>query len=254
MASIFCVRRGSVDARRSAPSISPRLLGICARGARWLRDLVAWWELRKFGGDYVAVQDTRRDELSSFLGSDARTRTIFNGVPPVDLRQIDTRFEAQCAPSSILQTINSSSWGWAGWSRKKDHLYFWRWQRSCTSSIRRPDLSGSETENCRANGRPRSPATACPTSVSCTGWKSDVRPYLAAADLLLHTAEYEGLPFAMIEAMSMGVPCAISRSVASELPFLNARNAIFYDDPGRLEHLVCSPAGSQERLGKPRAF
>ena len=71
-------------------------------------------------------------------------------------------------------------------------------------------------------------------------------PILAAADLLLHTAEFEGLPFALIEAMSMGVPCAISRSVASELPFLNARNAIFYDDPGRLEHLVCHPQALRE--------
>ena len=82
--------------------------------------------------------------------------------------------------------------------------------------------------------------------VSCTGWKSDVRPYLAAADLLLHTAEFEGLPFAMIEAMSMGVPCAISRSVASELPFLDARNAIVYDDPGQLEHLVARPQALRE--------
>jgi glycosyltransferase involved in cell wall biosynthesis len=78
-------------------------------------------------------------------------------------------------------------------------------------------------------------------AVSCAGWKSDVRPYLAAAELLLHTADYEGLPFALIEAMSMGVPCAISRSVASELTFLNARNAIFYDTPGQLEHLISRP-------------
>jgi len=79
-----------------------------------------------------------------------------------------------------------------------------------------------------------------------TGWKSDVRPYLAAADLLLHTAEYEGLPFALIEAMSMGVPCAISRSVASELPFLNTQNAIFYDDSGRLQYFICHPQALKE--------
>src|SRR3982074_276710 len=78
-------------------------------------------------------------------------------------------------------------------------------------------------------------------AVLWTGWKSDVRPYLAAADLLLHTAEYEGLPFALIEAMSMGVPCAISRSVPSELPSLNARNAIVYNDHGQLEHLIGRP-------------
>jgi hypothetical protein len=50
----------------------------------------------------------------------------------------------------------------------------------------------------------------------------------------------------LIEAMSTGVPCAISRSLASELPFLNERNAIFYDDPGRLEHLICHPQALRE--------
>jgi glycosyltransferase involved in cell wall biosynthesis len=82
--------------------------------------------------------------------------------------------------------------------------------------------------------------------VSCAGWKSDVRPYLAAADLLLHTAEFEGLPFALIEAMSMGVPCAMSRSVASELPFLDASNAIVYDDGGQLEQVVARPQALRE--------
>src|SRR6185437_15231658 len=55
--------------------------------AALLRDMVSWWELRKFEGEFVAVQDIRRNELSSFLGSEARTRTVFNGVPQVDVRQ-----------------------------------------------------------------------------------------------------------------------------------------------------------------------
>ncbi len=215
-----------------------------ARGAL-ARDLVAWWELRKFGGDYVAVQDTRRDELSSFLGSDARTRTIFNGVPPVDLNQIDgqrraMRAELNIADDQLLvvgvgrlvpqkrpfvflemakrlyKAHPQARFVWVGDGELSDE-----WQ----AAVARNGLSGV---------------------VSCTGWKSDVRPYLAAADLLLHTAEFEGLPFAIIEAMSVGVPCAISRSVAVELPFLDARNAIVYDDPGRLEHLIARPQALKE--------
>lgn len=202
-----------------------------------LRDLVAWWELRKFAGDFVAVQDTRRDELSSFLGSDARTRTIFNGVPPVDLKQIASqrnamRTELNVADGQLLvvgvgrlvpqkrpfvflemarrlhEQYPQARFVWVG-----DGELSSEWQ----AAVSRNGLSGV---------------------VSCAGWKSDVRPYLAAADLLLHTAEFEGLPFAMIEAMSMSVPCAISRSVASELPFLNASNAIVYDDPGQQDHLI----------------
>jgi glycosyltransferase involved in cell wall biosynthesis len=73
------------------------------------------------------------------------------------------------------------------------------------------------------------------------GWQSNVRPFLAAADLFLHTAEFEGLPFALIEAMSAGLPCAVSKTVAAELPFLRADNAIFYDTPGHLENVIARP-------------
>jgi glycosyltransferase involved in cell wall biosynthesis len=215
-----------------------------ARGAL-LRDLVAWWELRKFGGDYVAVQDTRRDELSSFLGSDARTRTIFNGVPPADLNQIDglrraMRAELSIADGQLLVV------GVGRLVPQKRPFVFLEMAKRLHEEypharfvwVGDGELSGEWQAAVARNG--------LSGIVSCTGWKSDVRPYLAAADLLLHTAEFEGLPFAMIEAMSMGVPCAISRSVAAELPFLDARNAIVYDDPGRLEHLVARPQALKE--------
>ena len=205
-----------------------------------LRDLVAWWELRKFAGDYVAVQDTRRDQLSSFLGSDARTRTIFNGVPPVDSSQIHAlrsamRAELNIADGQLLVV------GVGRLVPQKRPFVFLEVAKRLHEEhpvarfvwVGDGELSGEWQAAVARNG--------LSGVVSCTGWKSDVRPYLAAADLLLHTAEFEGLPFAMIEAMSMGVPCAITRSVASELPFLNARNAIIYDDTGRLDYFVCHP-------------
>lgn len=215
-----------------------------ARGAL-LRDLVAWWELRKFGGGYVAVQDTRRDELSSFLGSDARTTTIFNGVPPVDLSQIRALRSAMRAelniPDGQLLVVGVGRLV----PQKRPFVFLDMAKRLHEEHpqarfvwVGDGELSGEWQAAVARNG--------LSDIVSCTGWKSDVRPYLAAADLLLHTAEFEGLPFAMIEAMSMGVPCAISRSVASELPFLDARNAIVYDDPGQLEHLLARPRALKE--------
>jgi glycosyltransferase involved in cell wall biosynthesis len=210
-----------------------------ARGAL-LRDIVAWWELRKFKGTFIAVQDIRRNELSSFLGSEARIRTIFNGVPSVELGhrhglRSSTRAELgiednqflvvglgrlvpQKRPFVFLDVAGKlyeqhphTRFVWVG-----DGELSTQW----SAAIARAGLA---------------------EAASCIGWKSDVRPYLAAADLLLHTAEYEGLPFALLEAMSVGVPCAISRPVASELPFLNRRNAIFYDTPGLLEQFICRP-------------
>ena len=213
--------------------------------AALLRDLVAWWELRKFEGDFVAVQDTRRDELSSFLGSEARTRTIFNGVPAVDLKEREALRSSMRAELNITdnQTLVV---GVGRLVSQKRPFVFLEMARKLHEQYPQTRFvwvgDGELSEEWRAaivhNG--------LSDVILWTGWKSDVRPYLAAADLLLHTAEFEGLPFALIEAMSMGVPCAISRSVASELPFLDARNAIVHDDPDRLEHLISHPQALRE--------
>jgi len=215
-----------------------------ARGAP-LRDLVAWWELRKFAGDYVAVQDTRRDELSSFLGSDARTRTIFNGVPPVDLSRMQALRSAMRAelnvPDGQLLVV-----GVGRLVPQKRPLVFLEMAKRLHEQHPQARFVWVGDGELSAEWQAAVARNGLSGVVSCTGWKSDVRPYLAAADLLLHTAEFEGLPFAMIEAMSMGVPCAISRSVAAELPFLDARNAVVYDDPGRLEHLAARPQALRE--------
>lgn len=213
--------------------------------AALLRDLASWWELRKFGGNFVAVQDARRSELSSFLGSEARTRTIFNGVPPVELRQrhalrASTRAELDIADDQLLIL------GVGRLAHQKRPFLFLEMARKLHEQYPHARFVWVGDGELSAEWQAAIARDGLSDTVLWTGWKANVSPYLAAADMLLHTAEYEGLPFALIEAMSMGVPCAISRSLASELPFLNARNAVLYDDAGRLEHLICQPRGLKE--------
>lgn len=215
-----------------------------ARGA-WLRDLVAWWELRKFAGGYVAVQDTRRDELSSFLGSGARTRTIFNGVPPADMKETGAlrramRAELNVADDRLLIV------GVGRLVPQKRPFVFLDMAKHLHRLYPEARFVWVGDGELAAAWRAAVDGHGLSGVVSCVGWQSDVRPYLAAADLLLHTAEFEGLPFALIEAMSMGVPCAIARSVAAELPFLDARNAIVYDEAGGLERLLATPQALRE--------
>src|SRR5262249_23550635 len=50
----------------------------------WLRDTIAYWQLRKFDGPFVAVQDQRAVMLSEFLKHSVRVETVLNGVPRVD--------------------------------------------------------------------------------------------------------------------------------------------------------------------------
>jgi Glycosyltransferase len=63
--------------------------------------------------------------------------------------------------------------------------------------------------------------------ISHVGWQADVIPFLFAGDLLLHVAEYEDLPLAIAEAMSAGLPCAVTRNFASEIPFLTSTTFFF---------------------------
>lgn len=210
-----------------------------ARGA-FLRDIVARRELRKFEGKFVAVQDARREELSSFLGSDARTTTIFNGVPLVDLAQRRALRDSMRAELKLAdnQTLVLGVGRLVHQKRPFAFLDVAKKLYARHPQVRFAWVGDGELSS---EWREAVAREGLSDVVACTGWKPDVRPYLAAADLLLHTAEYEGLPFALIEAMSMAVPCAISRSLAAELPFLNRQNAIFYDEPGQLECTVSQP-------------
>ena len=53
--------------------------------------------------------------------------------------------------------------------------------------------------------------------VRLVGFRPDVRPVLAAADMFVQTSAREGLPYALLEAMAMGLP------------------AVVLDDPGSVE-------------------
>jgi glycosyltransferase involved in cell wall biosynthesis len=57
-------------------------------------------------------------------------------------------------------------------------------------------------------------------------WQNDVPRLLCGADLFLHVAEFEGLAFAILEALAAGLPCAITSNLLAEMPFLNERNSI----------------------------
>lgn len=56
-------------------------------------------------------------------------------------------------------------------------------------------------------------------SIICLGWQRDVRPFYASADIYLHTARFEGLPFSLLEAMSWRLPCVVSEELYDDLSF-----------------------------------
>src|SRR6266568_3310995 len=86
-----CLRRATNRAHLRGSSLSTIHITQSAAflGARiaWLRDWLARRCLCAYQGPYVAVQETRRKELSDFLRNGHATRSIFNGVPMLALDQ-----------------------------------------------------------------------------------------------------------------------------------------------------------------------
>ena len=216
-------------ARLSIPSLCTIHLTQSAQylGAQFApsRDYAAKRALRRFAGPKVVVLENRKRNLERFLGRDANIRTIANGVPVFDSAELaklrvikraelsldnDTllvaavgRMVPQKRPllfldkaEQILARIPSAKFIWVGDGWLNDD-----WDR-------------------RVSERHLSHA------VSRVPWQKEVLPFLAAADLFLHVANYEGLPLALLEAMSAGLPCAIVDNLLQEMPFLNPANSI----------------------------
>jgi glycosyltransferase involved in cell wall biosynthesis len=199
----------------------------------WLRDQISRAALRKYPGVLAAVQEVRRSELADFLDRRPRTRTIFNGVPLYDspavarLRKAKReemglddrdvlvlgvgRMVEQKRPFQFLEIAEDLH------RRLGSTRFLW---------VGDGNLASAWREWIRRRGLER--------VISCAGWQEDLLPFLAAGDLLLHVAEYEGLPLAILEAMAAGLPCAIPRDLAAEIPMFDEEKVLFADDVSAL--------------------
>ena len=189
------------------------------------RDFVARRALRQYPGLLVTVLENRQRDLAGFLGDSPRIRMIPNGVPLFDLSgraamratkraelgfgENDQlliavgRMVPQKRPlvflekaEQILRTLPEAKFLWVGDG----------------------GLSGEWDARVAAKGLEQ--------RIRRLPWHNDVQSLLLAADVFLHVAEFEGLPLAILEAMSAALPCAITANLLGEMPFLTAENSI----------------------------
>ena len=192
------------------------------------RDFVARRALNNYPGFLVTVLENRRRDLVEFLGDSPRLRMISNGVPLYDLSRravvrAARRAELGIAPdrqlfiavgrmvpqkrpleflqraTQVLQVLPQAQFLWIGDGPLAAEWDAWVAERRLQPRIQR------------------------------LPWRNDVPALLLAADVFLHVAEYEGLPLAILEAMSSALPCAITTNLLGEMPFLNAGNSIAVD-------------------------
>ncbi len=220
-----------------------------------LRDWAARRALRRFPGPLVTTPESRRSDLTTFLGDASRIRIVTNGVPippvmPPDQRlsvreELGIRADEQCCiavgrmvpqkrPMLFLETaaaiharLPTARFLWVGDGALAPEWDAWVAARGLGPIIRR------------------------------LPWRNDVPRLLGGADLFLHVAEFEGLAFAILEALAAGLPCAITPNLLREMPFLHPHNSIAIEGDwiARLsDRPALTPIGTAARLLAERDF
>ncbi len=221
-----------------------------------IRDWTSRRALNAYPGALVAVLEQRARDLRDFLGDQQRIRAVPNGVELYDISQRDAiraakraqlgiapdtlllaavgRMVPQKRPLVFLETaariharVPHARFIWVGDGQLAPEWDAWVAQRGLGGIIQR------------------------------IGWQKNVRDFLFAADSFLHTAEFEGLPLAILEALSARLPCAITPNLLAEMPFLDASNSIsigddcawaeVLNDPARLASLGANARALAER-------
>ena len=87
--------------------------------------------------------------------------------------------------------------------------------------------------------------------VFITGFKDDVRPYLAICDIIVLASTTETFSIAALEAMAMGKPLVLTRIGGAEEQVIDGKNGYLYE-PGDIEALTDKLAGLQLQSTRKR--
>jgi glycosyltransferase involved in cell wall biosynthesis len=225
-----------------------------------VRDWVARRSLRRYGGALWAIAENRARSLEGFLGEGVRIPCIANGVDvpqaamvAAERREVRQELHELLAGSSkVVVSIGRLE-------EQKDPLRFiemvaqWR--------AVEPGLTALWV----GDGRLRHAFDAKVDQLGagewlhCLGWQEHARRYLSVADVYLHPARFEGLPFALLEAMAYGCPCVISPDLAADLKDMPVGTWIIaHRDPQQWlplvtdEALLAAKAGACRQLAEER--
>lgn len=203
-------------------------------GARFgrVRDWAARRVLERYRGVLVAVSEARCRALRSFVPG-AKAAWIANGVRiPAQAGKSEPgqclvvgvgRLMPQKRPERFLAAAAEIK------QRRPEARFVWVGSGPLESRLK--ELAGE---------------VGLKDCFEVTGWVESAEAWLERADLLLHPAAYEGLPFALLEAMAWGVPTAVSKEVAEELPG-ELRKSVWEWCDGDWGRLVTDPAGLRAR-------
>jgi glycosyltransferase involved in cell wall biosynthesis len=192
------------------------------QSARFLRARFAGWRdgnarraLAAYRAPLVAVAPARATELRTFVGATADVRVVLNGVPPAAAPACDraTLRAAEGLRPNSLAIVDVGRL-----EAQKSPLRFLQHAARIRAIVPDAELRWIGSGRMAAEWDREVAARKLGATVRRIDWRDDVRGGLAAYDLMLHPAAYEGLSLALLEAMDAGVPCAVDPAVHAQLP------------------------------------
>lgn len=196
------------------------------------RDFVAQRGLSNYPGLLVAVDEKQRRSLSAFTSESARIRAIANGVPLLDLSR-RAAVRALKRPDLHVRESDFLVVGFGRMDNRGRPLYFLERAAEILRVIPQARFLWIGEGLLVETWDEWVAAHQLGNAIQRIPWRNDVPLLLLAADLFIHAAESEGLPLALLEAMSAALPCLITAHLHEEIPALDARSAITIDVEGR---------------------
>lgn len=191
-----------------------------------LRDAVARRALRRYRGGLWAIARNRAEALQAFVGEGRAVSCIPNGVRiPTEAEMIESARQGR-ATVALAGQDGPVAVSVGRLEPQKDPMRFleimalWKARDAGLSAVWVGD------GGMRAAFEERIAAMGAKDWITCVGWQESAHPFLAMADVYVHPARFEGLPFALLEAMAHGLPCVISPELAADLKDIPAETWI----------------------------
>lgn len=161
----------------------------------------------------IAVSECSAKALQSFVGTGHRVVAIENGIPEACAAPREVTRRAEAIPDPCLAVVAVGRL-----NKQKRPLRF----LSEIAHIRDAGIQvnarwlGASGPDYKWSGAIRN--AGLQYIVRTDYWRDNIPSILPAFDLFLHTAAYEGLPFALLEALQAGLPCIVAEEVHEQLP------------------------------------
>jgi glycosyltransferase involved in cell wall biosynthesis len=169
------------------------------------RDLISRRILRKYRGEYITIANACRRQFTRFVGptiSDESIHAVANGIQkPGGEKRAKIRQEWGVASGDVVLGCVARI------EAQKDPLFALELLSQCPANIH---LAWVGDGRMRAEFEERAAELGLTKRVHLDGWRKDARERMHGLDVFLLPSLYEGLPFAVLEAMAAGLPSVVS--------------------------------------------